>query len=278
MDVVKRLIPFCFRLGGRVSPGLAARFAVSLFLSPKRHPRSEEEEQFWARGRREVFPSGAVARIYGDGPRVWFVHGWEGRGSQFATFVEALIPAGYSAVVWEGPAHGESPGVRTNLMQFSRWLETDLRSEREEALAVVAHSFGGTASMFACRAGAPVKRLVMISSPASIQQIFSEFWELIELPKRAQEKFLRRIEVETGFNPETISIESTLPHLSQTLAVIHDHDDKEIPYSNAETLKLTREDVYLISTLGFGHRRILKSSQVAHSVVGFLRTGGIAQA
>lgn len=271
---MKQLLPIGFKLIGRLAPSLAAKFALSLFLTPKRHERPEDEREFWNSGRPERLPSGATARVLGEGPRVWFVHGWEGRGSQFVTIAKQTLAAGFSVVCWDGPAHGDTPGSRTNLIQFSKFLEMDLRGEKEVPCGIVGHSLGGAASLLACERGAPSTKLLMIATPSNLMTIFTEFWDLLELPDRSRAAFLRHIEKETGVSVETIDIPGVIQKLPQSIAVIHDRDDKEVPYLNAERFKAAREDVYLVTTSALGHRRILRSPQVAQSVVQFLRAAG----
>ncbi len=115
MIFVRRFLPALVHQIGKINPDWAAYLSLKLFLSPTRHPRSAEERQFWKSGRPVQFPSGCKGRIYGDSRRtVWFVHGWEGRSSRFEVLIDAAVLAGFKAIAWDGPAHGDSPGTQTN--------------------------------------------------------------------------------------------------------------------------------------------------------------------
>ena len=78
----------------------------------------------------EVESLGAAVRghVWGAGPVVYLVHGWGGRGSQLASFVEPLLAGGFRVVMFDAPAHGDSdPGPagpgRTHGVEFGKALD-----------------------------------------------------------------------------------------------------------------------------------------------------------
>jgi len=89
------------RLLSATAPTLAARVAEGLFLRTRRSPPRA--------GERAVLARGAVCRvrrgdqwlrawIWGNGPTVLLVHGWNGRAGQLAEFVPPLLEAGFQVV------------------------------------------------------------------------------------------------------------------------------------------------------------------------------------
>jgi len=109
-----------------VAPGLVAKAAEQLFVTVVQHKRPRREEA-WAEGATRIsIPSqhGELAAwVWADGPKtVLLVHGWAGRGLQLGAFVEPLVGAGYRVVACDGPAHGESPGRRTNIFSLTEGL------------------------------------------------------------------------------------------------------------------------------------------------------------
>ena len=97
-----------FRSADLLAPNLAGRIARDIwFTVPPRlaaTPLPDGGRSF------EVESLGAVVRghVWGDGPVVYLVHGWGGRGSQLASFVEPLLVAGFRVVMFDAPAHGDS--------------------------------------------------------------------------------------------------------------------------------------------------------------------------
>ena len=48
-----------------------------------------------------------------------FIHGWTGRGSQIANYLEQLTQLGYRVISFDGPAHGNTPGKQTNALEIT---------------------------------------------------------------------------------------------------------------------------------------------------------------
>jgi hypothetical protein len=127
------------RVLSRLSPSGAAAVAERFFLTPRRRPRPAVERDALSRATPLVLPSehGDLAAWQWDPaeqprdlvepwrspsngrPRVLLVHGWEGRGSQLAAFVEPLTMAGFRVVTFDAPAHGDSPGARSSFFHFA---------------------------------------------------------------------------------------------------------------------------------------------------------------
>lgn len=274
MKSIKRFLPFALRALSLASPRLAGRLSLELFLRPKRHARPPNEEDFWRKGEPLVFSSGARGRRYGRvGQQIWFVHGWEGRSSQFYRMIETCVAAGYVAIAWDGPAHGDSPGRRTNVIHFSRQLRSDMVSylgAGGQALALVGHSFGGIACGFACKEGAPVEKLVVIASPLHIPEFMEKFWKWIRLPLAARRAFRERIEFETGEDMQSASFLGFHHLLKQKILIVQDLKDRDVDPRHALRLREERNDIRFLITEGLGHRRILQAPEVATELMRFL--------
>ena len=131
----------------RVAPGLAARLAADLFMRPARvEPRAWELK--WIEDAQPVQLTTRHGDMsgwsWGEGPAVILLHGWNGRGSQMGLLARAVAGAGFRAVAFDGPAHGNSPGRRTNLINHSAAL-VDVARELPDMHGIVGHSFGALA-------------------------------------------------------------------------------------------------------------------------------------
>jgi pimeloyl-ACP methyl ester carboxylesterase len=103
-----------------------------------------------------------------------FVHGWAGRGTQFRRFVKPFNAAGYKVVAFDGPAHGKSEGKSTSLLEFEQALIAIYKSIGEP-VAIIAHSFGGAATLFAASHGLSVPKLINIASPTIGDDIINTY-------------------------------------------------------------------------------------------------------
>ncbi|MDB4949928.1 MAG: acetoin dehydrogenase subunit dihydrolipoyllysine-residue acetyltransferase [Gemmatimonadetes bacterium] len=259
---------------GWVSPAAAGRVAVRLFFRPRRHERPDRERQVLLEGAPLELRSGLAATAWGgDGPTVLLVHGWEGRGSQLGAFVRPLVLAGRRVVALDGPAHGDSAGEETNLLEFARAL---VAVEREVGPleAVVAHSFGSAATLLALDIGLRPRRVVVIAGPASITDVLARFEELLRLPPRVAARFRELTARKVGRRAEELDLAAAAARQTVPALVVHDPDDAEVPYAEAVTLAAAWPGARLRTVSGLGHRRILRDPAVVREVVEFATGAG----
>jgi pimeloyl-ACP methyl ester carboxylesterase len=262
---------FYFARLGRQIPARAGRLAAKLFARPRRHARPARERELIARGTRGVLPDGLHATAWGAGPTVLLVHGWEGRGAQLGALVDPLVTAGYRAVALDGPAHGDSPGVTTTGPEFARALVAT-RDAVGALAAIVGHSFGGFTSLLAVSRGLPTARIVTIGTPASVPEVLRDFLRLIRLPDRALPSMIAALEARVGAPMASFEVEAFAPTIHVPVLVVHDTDDREVPYEDGRRLA----EVFggrLLTTNGLGHRRILFAPEVVTAVVDFIEEG-----
>lgn len=260
-----------FSILGRLNPTLAGRLAARLFARPRRRPRPDRERELIARGTRVPLPDGLHATAWGAGPSVLLVHGWEGRGAQLGALVDPLVAAGYRAVALDGPAHGDSLGSTTTGPEFARALVAT-RDAVGSLAAVVGHSFGGFTSLLAVSRGLAADRIVTIGSPASVPEALRDFLRLIHLPERALPSMIRALEERVHAPMASFEVESFAPHIHVPVLVVHDTDDREVPYADGPRLAGLL-GAKLLTTNGLGHRRILYAPEVVAAIVEFIEDG-----
>src|SRR5215211_5895674 len=121
------------------------------FFSPGRYELKSTDQAVLERGNnfRVPFEGGELAvTTWGEAPAVLLMHGWGGARAQMTGFVEPLLAAGYRVVAYDQPAHGESDGRTTNLLEIAPTM--DLIAQREGNFhAVIAHSFGTLITSYA---------------------------------------------------------------------------------------------------------------------------------
>jgi alpha-beta hydrolase superfamily lysophospholipase len=90
------------------------RLAVTLASLSPRLPLKPEDRQVLDAAQRFEFGAGVrrMAWRWGSGPTVVLAHGWGGRAGQMVKLANALVRAGFEAVLFDGQGHGESAGRR----------------------------------------------------------------------------------------------------------------------------------------------------------------------
>jgi alpha-beta hydrolase superfamily lysophospholipase len=268
---MKKWIPLVIRIFGIIFPTWTAKWAFNVFTRPMKYPRPLDEQEFWETGETLILLSGAHAKKFGVGPCVWMIPGWEGRGSQFKDLTLALMDEGFSVMLWEAPGHGDTPGKNTNMIEVSLMLEKDMRSQVEPPRALIGHSFGGATSCLVAGKNIPTPLVVVIAAPIEIFKIFKNYWERIQLPARARKVFLELAEKKTGVVVQEVNTAQIAKGYQHRMLIIHDENDKEVPFSNLAKFKEIKPDVEIYGTQGLGHRRILSSPVLAKKIVSVLK-------
>ncbi len=269
-----------FHLTEMVAPPLAQRWATRLFFRPMKFSRPPREKAliqdatvakhpfvpFYPRPTADAY---YLTYRWGSGPTVLLVHGWAGRGSQLATMVAPLVDAGYEVVTFDAPAHGDSPGQRTNLLEVANIIR-DLSAEAGGFAAIVGHSFGGMAAGFALANGAQAARLVTIGSPVTMVNVLDGFGSQLNASARTVAGVQRAIERVAKRPVENFSLTHTLADSQVAGLIVHDQDDKDVGPDQAQLLHETWAQSTLYMTKGLGHRRILRDPATIAQIVAFI--------
>lgn len=251
-----------------LSPRAAGRAALRLFCTPRRHRRPAWEAQIAARGSTLRVGSNLAALAFGEGPAILLVHGWEGRGTQLGRFIDPLVTAGFRVVALDNPAHGDSSGTRTDLIECTEALRRVGRDLGPLA-GIVAHSFGGAITTLAIERGLAVAAVALISTPSSIEGVISRFGALTGVRGAAMRAFREGIERQTGVRLKDVEIFERVAGVRVPALIVHDRGDREVPFEDAEQLAARWPAAELLATRALGHRRILKDDGVIARTVSF---------
>ena len=184
--------------------------------------------------------------VWGEGPVVYLVHVWAGRGSQLAGLVEPLTAAGFRAVLFDAPAHGASePGPagpgRTHGVEMGKALDA-VAARFGPAHTVVAHSLGTIATYLAIRHGwLGTSRLVLLAPVVEAESLVDQFQRYLGFGPRTRRAFERDAHALVG-----------------------------LPISEFDA-RFQAAHADLVTTEGLGHRRILRDPGVLGTVVAFIR-------
>ena len=249
---------------GWVAPQWAANRMRQLFMTPRELPPREWELPLLERAERLTLRFGLSALRWGQGPTVLLMHGWEGRPTQFASLIEALVAAGYTAVALDGPAHGRSPGEEANVVLFARAM-LEAAAELPSLRAVIGHSMGGASAMLAVQLGLRTETLVSIAAPARILGVLRGFARYMRLPPRARSAFIRQVEKDVGMRAATLDVAQY--QLEMPGLIIHAEDDRFVPVKESELIHQAWFDSRLLRLSEGGHQRVLADPRVIDAVI-----------
>ena len=259
----------------RTIPSLAYRFFITIFFTPLNYKVPEKEKSLERDAEKfTVKAAGKTIQCYawGRGPLILLVHGWAGRATQFRKIIQALVAANFRVVGFDGPAHGRSGGMSTNILEFEETLKAMYDSVGEPE-GVIAHSFGGGAVLYAAMNGLVVKKLINIAVPTVADEIIDTYLKTINGSK-ATAKYFKSYILETNGKPfEEFTALYFIRHLKQhiSLLLIHDEGDKDVAIHQAEEVIKIYPKARLVKTKGLGHTRILKDDAVCKKCVSFMK-------
>jgi pimeloyl-ACP methyl ester carboxylesterase len=261
-----------FGVVSRLLPDVAQRQAERLFTTPPRYAGRGTQP---APARRETVVCGRHSlAVWQAGPAaapaVLLVHGWGGRGAQMGSFVDPLLASGYRVVWFDEPAHGDSGRGHVGLPDFVRALHA-LAATHGPFEAAIGHSLGAASLGVAMRQGLSLRRVVFVSSPASVSEHTHKFASMLGITPRIREAMRARIERRFGMRFADIDRIDELTQLSLPALFVHDGGDAEVPFENSQRLLARMPDARLIKTHGLGHRRLLRDPGVVAAVVNFVR-------
>ncbi|MFF3842855.1 alpha/beta hydrolase [Streptomyces sp. NPDC001930] len=273
------LIRTALNTTARVAPGPAGRSAFHLFVRPLGRARVKPAEQDLVAAARtghlRVRGKDVVTYAWGDGRRpVLLVHGWSSRASRLTAFAEALLARGYSPVAFDAPGHGDSTGRATNIIEY-RQIIRELHARHGDFDAVVAHSFGVLASLFALRDGVRTARFVGIGGVGSFDLLLAGFQAGLGVDDRVLR--CMRDHVERRLAPgepgiwDRFGADRDSGELGAPVLLFHDEGDDMVPLVHSRRLARAHGDrARLVVTRGLGHRRILRDPRVVGEAVEFL--------
>lgn len=261
-----KLLRQAFAWSTKVSTTLTAKAALRLFLTPKRHRRPEREEEVLARGIPLLGLERVAAWQWGQGPVVLLVHGWEGRGAQLGAFVDPLLEAGYQVVAFDARAHGVSPGSQATLLDFAQDIEA-VAAQVGPLHGVIAHSFGCAGATLALSRGLVVRAAVFIAPPVRLADGAQAFGDALGLTPEVRATMQAIIERRVGITWDEVDGARLARERDTPLLVLHDREDREVPWAAGAELAHAWPRATLLSTSGLGHRRILRDPGVVSAAV-----------
>jgi pimeloyl-ACP methyl ester carboxylesterase len=264
-----------FRTVGSVAPGVAARWAETIFCRPPRPEPRPSEEVFLATGERLTVRSedqDLAVWTWGGGPVVVLAHGWGGRAGRFSSIGGALVGAGFRVVLFDAPAHGASMGQQASLPQFSRALR-EVGAAVGPVYGLVGHSLGGAAVSLAIRQGLAAQRAVLLACPADVVLFSHAFAEHLRIPPRARDVMQHNLETRLQIRWEELHIPTLAKALTMPALIFHDVQDADVPYGHGEEIARAWPGAELVTTTGLGHRAILWNPEVIRRTVAFLEAG-----
>jgi pimeloyl-ACP methyl ester carboxylesterase len=260
-----------FGLLGHVATEQSAKLASQLFSTPRSRPFTEEDRALLKTGQALSLKCGLAATAWGssEGEPILLVHGWQRQRASLGKFVEPLLAAGKRVVAFDAPAHGDSPGKKTNPLEYAKAILA-VGQELGNLDGIVAHSMGGGASLIALSQGLQGERIVLLASAADWEYQMRFFAKYLGLPEKAATRLVKVLEEQVQIDVTKMNSAYVCKELKQAALLFHDPEDKRVPYQDSLDISKQLQRAQLITVQGLGHAGILEDKNVIDKSVSFL--------
>ncbi|MCP1374673.1 alpha/beta fold hydrolase [Dyella lutea] len=272
-----------FVLGGRLAPRRTADRAARLFATPFSSSRARARAAAPdPQMRRETLTVGrhAIATyMWGDPasqPYVLMVHGWSSFGLRYQPWVAHLRALGYAVVSFDQPGHGLSEGRYCTLPEFADTVRAVGRHYGEAALAV-GHSLGGAALVLAQDEHWRAQRIVLVAPAVDVDAAASRYFRFVRLGEHLRRPFYDWLVARTGVPVEQLQMHRRVVALGQPGLIVHDLDDRDVPWGEGECYARHWRGARLLTTEGLGHHRILDAPQTIAAALAFARGKAVGE-
>ncbi|MFK7814741.1 MAG: alpha/beta fold hydrolase [Gammaproteobacteria bacterium] len=290
-SLLKTILIKFFTLFSIISPSLTAKIAWPFFCKPRiqKKPLSKTESKLIQQAKQYYVDSeNYKIAVYEWGnsdhsdPKktILFTHGWGGHALNFSFIIAKLVKGGFNVVAFDSPAHGKSSGNITNLLHNTKAL-LSVCEHIPSVSVLVGHSFGAMANAYALELTnsttrfSNIDRLILIAGPNKLTDIFASFTQAMGLSNGVLKIFHQKLEVIAKRNIESMSTVEFLRNYDGETLVIHDHNDRIVPFEEAEIIANEVISATLFATTECGHFRILGAKSVISKIFDFINKPNI---
>lgn len=279
MSITEKILLFLYRLYfnslAHLNLNLSSKQLIGIFSYPRKRVVRKKEIAIISEARQtEISVNGLNLKMYhwGEGEKIaLLIHGWESNAGSLGKFVEPLRDLGYRVLAFDAPAHGASPGKKSNLIYFKEAMKTVIEDYGIPHLCI-GHSLGANTIIHgAFELKIPLEKVILISPLDRLMNVFEMYRDILRLPERVFKAFLDRFGRETGYDLESLHFHNLAEKsLIKKALILHDVDDKMTTFQNAESLAKNWSRAKLEAIEKSGHYSILWKDGVIAKAINFI--------
>ncbi|MEO8772785.1 MAG: alpha/beta hydrolase [Gelidibacter sp.] len=271
-ELLVKLVGNYINMLSYVSKPYAADKAMYLFTKPRAGKISEEQSDFLHTAYQEELNYEnhhiMTYRWLGIKQTILLTHGWESNSARWKKLIIALKEKGFNVVALDAPAHGRSGSSVFNAILYAEFI--NVVAKRFSPDIIIGHSVGGMASAYFQHKYqfTQLKKIILLGSPSEFQDVFKRYTDMLGYNQRMVSQLRHTILDRYGSPADTFSTAKFLTNITSEGLIIHDEDDRIIPYNDALLIKNSFKNSRLITTKGLGHS--LMDASVAEHIYAFI--------
>ena len=255
-----------------ISSKYASKKAINLFASPRKGRYNDNQKRIIESAFFEEVSYNnldiATYRWVGKGKTVLLAHGWESNTARWDYILKDLQEQDFNIISLDAPAHGRSGGKQFNAVLYSEFINVVAQKFKPDVL--IGHSVGGMASVFSMYKHqiSSVEKMILLGAPAHFTGVFDRYKSMMGFNNRISNG-LDSIVLERFDQPVSyFSAANFTASIEAKGLIIHDKNDRIIPYEDAQLIASRYKNSELISTTGFGHS--LKDETLTPKIIRFI--------
>jgi len=273
-----KLIKLYYSLLSTISPKLAANSAFKLFQKVRKKDIREREKPFYDKASHYIIKYNKEdLDCYEFGKEhkdvVILVHGWDSNAGSMFGFIDKLLADKKRVITFNLPGHAFYKEGKTNYLECKEAFELIVNNlDTYDRISFISHSFGsGVVAYGLSELNIKVDKLVLLTSPNFVVEIFKDFKKIIGLGNKAFELMAVKASELLGEDVKKVSTEDKLQLVDFNEALlIHDKNDKVIPFANTVSINNALSNSKIESFENIGHYRMLWNTDVIDKAIRFV--------
>jgi len=254
------------------APKYASAKALYLFSTPRQGRVLENQRAFLDSAEKIQLKykdlNISTYRWNGNGKTVLLAHGWESNTYRWKMLISKLKTLHYNIVSLDAPAHGASSGKQFNAILYSECI--NVAAQHYKPQIIIGHSVGGMSTGFYQHTyqNKDLEKLVLLGAPSEFAGVFKRYVEMMGYNKRIENGLNNLVVKRFNKQPSHFSLANFAKNIETQTLIIHDVEDRIIPFSDAKMIVKNHKNVNFISTKGYGHS--LKNEVVNKHILKFI--------
>ncbi len=273
-----KLIRLYYTILSAVSPKTASKTAFKLFQKVRKKNIRQREQPFYDKAshytlkyEKEDLDCYEFGKEHKD--VVVLVHGWDSNAGCMFGFIDKLVANNKRVVTFNLPGHAFYKSSQTNYLECKQAFELIVNDISDyNKISFISHSFGSGIVAYGLSAlNIKVDKLVLLTSPNFVVDIFTDFKNIIGLGDKAFELMNNKASALLKEDIKKVSTEDKLQMVNFNDALlIHDKNDKVIPFANTVSINEAVKNSRIESYENIGHYRMLWNDDVINKTIEFV--------
>lgn len=218
-------------------------------------------------------PRVAAVYVWGEGePTVLALHGWGTDSTTMSSVVDVAVTNGESAICFDAPGHGVSPGSQATITEYSRAI-VEVLQRFPSIRTVVAHSLSSIAAVAAIVESGPsdVRSMLLLAPTCSLSGVLDRWAAQRGLPSGVAALIRRELQRRDGVPVSHWDIRTLGLPADVEVRIVHDPADVSVPISDAYDISTGIHVRVLESASGTGHHGVVASNCMRAALIECLR-------